>query len=155
MASVRRQILLAVEAKLLAARDALGWSMLLVNPRTAVGEDQFNALVLAYGGDTEPTGLTGHVGQSEVEFSVALLVQETGSASAEDLLDQGFVKVSNTLLDPADIQLGQLAIGVRRGAISDPSIGRGQGSARIFGGQVIDFAVQYLEREGDAETPGP
>jgi hypothetical protein len=59
------------------------------------------------------------------------------------------------LLDPADIQLGGLAIGIARGAISDPGIGRSAKGARIIGAQSMDFTVQYLAREGDASTPGP
>lgn len=155
MASVRRQIFLAVQAKLELVAEALGWAGVLVNPREPVGEDQMNALVLMHGGDGEPSALTGHVGLAELELSVGMIVAESAAACAEDLLDAGFVAVSNALLDPADIQLGALAVGIRRLGISEPAIGRSLNGARVLGGQSIDFAVQYLEREGDAEIPGP
>jgi len=155
MASVRMQILTAVKDKVDLVAETLGWPNVLVNPREPIGEDQFNAIVIAHGGEPDPSGLTGHVGMAEVEFSVALLVQEAGGRSAEELLDAGWVALSNALLDPADIQLGKLAIGIRRGGIEPPTIGRAMNGARIIGGQQIDFTVQYLEIEGDAETPGP
>lgn len=155
MASVRAQILAAVLVKLGQVRVALLWTSVLRNPREPVGEDQLNAIVLMDGGDREPVTLTGGVEQNDLEFSVGLLVQETAIATAEDLLDAGFVAVADALLDPTDIQLGGLAIGIVRGAVSDPVIGRGPQGARVLGGQSIDFTVQYLAREGDASTPGP
>jgi hypothetical protein len=155
MASLRAQIMAAAQAKLQVVVELLDWTTLIRNPREPLGEDQLNAVILMDGGDREPAGLTGHVSESWLEFSVAMLVKESLSASAEDLLDAGFVAISNALLDPDDIQLGGLVIEIRRGAISDPSIGRAQQGARIMGGQAIDFTVHYLEREGDAELPGP
>ena len=155
MASVRAQILAAVEAKLQLVSEQLGWAGLIRNPREPVGEDQLNALVMMDGGDNTPGGLSGGVSKCELGFSVAMLVQESGGIRAEDLLDAGFVLISNTLLDPFDIQLGGLAEGISRLAVSDPSIGRAAQGARIMGGQAIDFTVTYLEREGDAEIPGP
>jgi hypothetical protein len=155
MASVRAQILSAVTAKLEAVQADLGWKATLRNPRESLGEDQFNAIVQMDGGDREPIGLTGHAEQDTLEFSVAWFVMEAGGDSAEDLLDAGFVAIADALLDPADIQLGGLAIGIARGAISDPGIGRSAKGARIIGAQSMDFTVQYLAREGDASTPGP
>ncbi len=155
MTSLRAQILAEVEAKLQAVVEQLDWAALLRNPREPVGEDQLNAVVMMDGGDRPPDGLTGLVDVCELEFSVAMLVQESGGMKAEELLDAGFVAICNRLIDPADIQLGGLAIGIRRGAMSDPAIGRAAQGARIMGGQAIDFAVEYLEREGDVEIPGP
>lgn len=155
MASVRAQILGAVLAKLETVQAALGWQELLRNPRNPLGEDQFNAIVQMDGGDRSPMGLTGNVEQDTLEFSVAWLVMERNGDTAEDLLDAGFVAIADALLDPDDIQLGGLAIGIARGAISDPGIGRSAQGARVIGAQTMDFTVQYLAREGDASTPGP
>lgn len=155
MASVRMQIFDAVEAKLELVRDALDWALVLRDPRVPVGEDQMNALVLGTGGDMVPGNLTGHVATHELEFSVGMIVVETESACAEELLDAGFVAVSNALLDPQDIQLGGLAVDVRRGAMTPPFIGTSKSGARIVGVQEIEFTVDYWAREGDAELPGP
>ncbi len=155
MASVRAQILALVEVKLGLVAEALDWAGVLRNPRDPVGEDQLNAIVQMDGGDRDPNGLTGRVEQRWLEFSVGLLVQQTSTATAEELLDDGLVAVSDSLLDPTDIQLGALAVGIEQGAVSDPVIGRAQDGGRVLGGQSIDFTVQYLAREGDASTPGP
>lgn len=155
MASLRAQIIATVMSKLDQARDDLGWKTLLRNPREPVGEDQFNAILLGEGGDDEPESLTGHVEHSELDFSVGMLVQETATMTAEELLDAGFVAIVDGLINPADIQLGGIAIGIRRGAMSPPYIGRSAQGARIVGAQSIDFTVQYLAREGDASTAAP
>jgi hypothetical protein len=155
MPSVRAQILAVVEALLDDVRTDLDWTSVVRNPRERIGEDQMNALVMMDGGDREPTGLTGHVEENWVEFSVGMVVKETGEGTAEELLDAGLVAVCDTLVDPDNIQLGGLAIGIRREGISEPLYGRADKGARILGGQAIDFAVQYLAREGDASTPGP
>lgn len=156
MSSVRAQILAAVAAKLEAVRVALNWATLVRNPREPIGEDQLNALVQMDGGDREPGSLTGHVERCTLEFSVGWMAMEReGGPSAEELLDAAFVAISDALLDPADIQLGGLAIAIERLGISDPLIGRGPSGARILAGQSMDFAVEYMAREGDASTPGP
>ena len=155
MTSLRGQIFDAIAAKLEAVRAALDWQTLLRNPREPVGEDQMNALVLAVGGDLPPDGLTGYVEQNAAEFAVGLVVLETDDATAEELLDAGFVAVSDALIDPDDIQLGGLAIDIRRGAMSPPYIGRSLDGARIVGVQEIEFTVAYLSREGDASSVGP
>ena len=155
MASVRRQAFAAIEAKLEIVRALLDWRTLVINPRVPIGDDQMNALVLAYGGDDEPEDLTGFVEQHRAGFSIGLVVMETGAERAEDLLDAGFVAVSNAVVDPADIQLGGLVIDVRRGAMSPPFIGASTSGARIVGVQEIEFSMQYMAREGAAETPGP
>lgn len=155
MPSVRMQIFAAVAAKLELVRAGLDWNQVIRNPRELVGEDQYNTLVMMDGGAREPDGLSGYVQESELEFSVAVMVMERNGDLAEDLLDAGFVAVSNKLVDPTDIQLGGIAIGIRRTGMSDPVIGRSPHGARVVGGQSIDFAVKYLEREGDAELPGP
>jgi hypothetical protein len=155
MASVRAQIFARVQTKLEAVSAALGWKGVLRNPREPLGEDQFNTIVLMDGGDREPSGLTGHAEQDTLEFSVAWFVIEAGGESAEDLLDTGFVAIADALIDPDDIQLGGIASGIERGAISDPGIGRSTKGARIIGAQSMDFSVKYLGREGDASTPGP
>lgn len=159
MASVRAQNLAAVFAKLEAVRLAINWTSCLRNPRDTIGVDQMNAIVMMDGGDREPASLTGHVSDNELEFSVGFIVAEKARASAgetaEELLDIGFVAVSNALLDPNDIQLGGLAVGIFRGAISDPIYGRPDKGAQWFGGQWVDFRIQYFEREGDAEQVGP
>lgn len=155
MPSVRMQSFLAIEAKLELVREALGWATLVVNPRVQLGEDQLNALVLMYGGDNEPNSLTGFVEQRVADFSVGLMVVETQGATLEQLLDAGFVAVSDALIDPNDIQLDGLVNDVRMGALSDPVYGRSENGARLVGGQVIDFSIGYLAREGDASTPGP
>lgn len=157
MSSLRAQILTTVQGKLETVRDALGWSTLLRNPREPIGEDQFNAVVMMDGGDRIPAGLTGNVEQDTLEFSVAWFVMETaeGGPSAEEQLDAGFVAIVDALIDPDDIQLGGLAIGIARGAISDPGIGRARNGARVIGAQSMDFTVQYLAREGDASSPAP
>lgn len=155
MASVRAQILAAVEVKLETVRASLAWQSLIRNPREVIGEDQLNALVLMDGGDREPNPLTGHVEERWLEFSVGWMVRETASDPAETLLDAGLVAISDTLLDPADIQLGALATGIEMTGISDPLIGRAPQGSRILGGQSMDFAARYMAREGDASTPGP
>jgi hypothetical protein len=155
MASVRAQIMAAVLAKLEQVKDDLAWAMVIRNPREPIGEDQLNALVLMDGGDREPANLTGHVERRTLEFSVGWMAKETAYASADTLLDAALVAISDTLLDPTDIQLGDLAIAIEQMAISEPMIGRGQSGARILCGQSMDFAVEYLAREGDASTPGP
>ena len=155
MASLRAQIFAAVAAKLETVRQTLDWTSLLVNPRDDVGEDQLNAVLLAHGGDREPSALTGHVEMAWLEFSAGMMVMESAAASAEELLDAGFVAICDALLDRMDIQLSGLAVGIERGAVSDPVFGRGPKGARILGGQSIDFIVQYLVREGDASCVGP
>lgn len=155
MASVRAQLFDLVEAKLEGVREALDWAALLRNPVEPVGEDQCNALVLLDGGDRAPQGLTGHVERRWLEFSVGMIVREAEGTRAHQLLDAGFVAVVNALCDPADIQLSQLAVAIEMGALSDPVIGRAPQGARVMGGQSIDFSIEYLAREGDAETPGP
>ena len=155
MASVRMQAFLAIEEKLELVRGALGWAKLIVNPRTPLGEDDLDALVLLYGGESEPGSLTGFVEQRSAEFSVGLMVRETQAMTLEQLLDAGFVAVSDALIDPDDIQLAGLVVDVRMGGISDPVHGPAENGARIVGGQVIDFSINYLAREGDAQTPGP
>ena len=155
MGSVRAQILAAVEELLEDVRAGLDWATVIRNPRERIGEDQMNALVMMDGGDREPASLTGHVEESWVEFSVGMVVKEAGGDSAEDILDAGLVAICDTLVDPDNIQLGGLAIGIRREGISEPLYGRADKGARILGGQSIDFAVQYMAREGDASTPGP
>lgn len=155
MSSVRKQILDTVEAKLAIVLADLAWQTLLVNPREEVGEDQLNAIVMMHGGDRDPDGLTGHVEMAWLEFSVGWLIQEAGGPTAEELLDAGYVAISDALLDPDDVQLAGLAVAIRRGAMSDPMIGRAQTGARIVGGQAMDFSVQYLAREGDTSTAGP
>lgn len=155
MASVRRQIFDAVEAKLEAERAALGWKTVLRNPREPVGEDQMNAIVFDEGGEPEPDDLTGSVEIHEADFTVGMVIAESGGEKAEDMLDAGFVAICDALQDPNDIQLGGLAIGVLRGALSKPFVGRSVSGARIVGVQTIGFTVQYMAREGDASTPGP
>jgi len=155
MASVRMQILDAVEAKLSSVAATLGWQAVIRDPREPIGEDQMPVIVLGSGGDQEPDSLTGHVATHVLEFAVGLLVIETAGDSAEDLLDAGFVAVSDALLDPADIQLSGLAEQIWRGAMSPPFVGRSASGARIVGAQSIDFSVSYWEREGDASAPGP
>jgi hypothetical protein len=155
VSSLRRQIFDAVEVKLVAALEALGWTTVLRNPRSAVGQDQMNAIVLGEGGDFEPDSLTGHVETCTVEFSVGLVVIEADGDSAEELLDAGFVAVVDRLIDPTDIQLGGLAVQIRRGAISPAFVGRGETGSRVVGVQEIGFFVDYWAREGDASAVGP
>lgn len=156
MASVRMQAFDAVEVKLQAVQAALGWQNTLRDPRELVGEDQMNAIVLATGGEAEPDSLTGHVSTHLAEFEVGLVLLETADATAEQLLDAGFVAVCDALLDPTDMQLGGLVVGIRRGGMSPPFIGRSvDDGARIVGVQNITFLVEYWAREGDASTPGP
>ncbi len=160
MASVRMQIFDYVESKLQDVQEALGWKSTIRDPRELVGEDQMDAIILATGGETEPGSLTGHVSTHFAEFEVGLMVLETRSATAEQLLDAGFVAVCDALLDPADMQLGGLAVGIQRGGMSPPFVGRSQGpdgrpGAHIIGAQAITFSVEYWGREGDASTPGP
>lgn len=156
MASVRYQIFDAIEAKLEAARLALGWESVLRDPGETVGEDQMNAIILGTGGEPEPGSLTGHVGTHEAEFSIGFVVLEAGGATAAELLDAGFVAVCDALLDPTDMQLGGLAVGIRRGGMTPPFVGPGAGqTARIVGVQEVSFSAEYWAREGDASTPGP
>lgn len=155
MASVRRQIFDAVEAKLEAVRADLGWKTVLRNPSEPVGEDQMDAIVFDEGGEPEPGDLTGSVETNESDFTVGMVVAESSTAKAYVLLDDGFVAICDALQDPNDIQLGGLAIGVLRGALSKPYVGRSVSGARIVGVQTIGFTVQYMTREGDASTPGP
>lgn len=155
MASVRMQIFAAITEKLNAVMTDLDWQNVILNPRDPIGEDQMNALILATGGDAEPGTLTGHVETHVAELAVGLAVTETEGKRAEVLLDEGFVAVCDSLLDPNDIQLGGLAVDIRRGAVSPPYIGRGQHGARIVGVQEIEFSVSYWTREGDASEPGP
>lgn len=155
MASLRMQIFDAVEAKLELARVALAWTTVLRNPREPIGQDQMNGIVLGEGGDFEPDSLTGHVETCTLEFSVGLVVAEAGGDSAEELLDLGFVEVVDRLIDPDDIQLGGLAVQVRRGAVSPVFAGRGQEGSRIVGVQEIGFFVDYWAVEGNASVAGP
>lgn len=155
MASVRRQCFNAIEAKLEAVRADLGWKTVLRNPRKTVGEDQMNAIALDEGGEPDPDDLTGGVEINLADFAVGMVVAETGTKSAEELLDDGFVAICDALQDPNDIQLGGLAISVLRGGMSKPYVGTSATGARIVGIQTINFTVQYMAREGDASTPGP
>lgn len=155
MPSVRAQIFGEVQEKLDDVLSGLGWKSLLRNPRELVGEDQFNAIVMLDGGDRAPIGLTGHVEETWLSFGVVLMVTEQGGDTVEELLDAGFVAVCDALIDPQDIQLSGLAIGIERGEVGDPLIGRSDKGARIVGVQSIEFMVNYMAREGDASTPGP
>lgn len=155
MASVRLQAFLAIEEKLELVLQALDWNRLIINPRVSLGEVDLDALVMMYGGDNEPSALTGFVEQRSADFSVGLMVRETQTMTLEQMLDAGFVAVSDALIDPSDIQLGGLVCDVRMGAVSDPVYGRAEQGARLVGGQVIDFSINYQVREGDASTPGP
>lgn len=156
MSSVYAQILAKVEEKLDAVRQALDWLTLVRNPREPVGEDQLNAIVLMFGAEPDPRGLTGRVDERELEFAVGFLVEERKSGpSAEDLLDAARVAVSDALLDPNDIQLGGIASGVFQGGVSEPVFGRAPDGARYRGGLSMEFSVKYWAREGDASAPGP
>lgn len=155
MPSVRAQILAAITAKLELVKTDLGWANVIRNPREVVGDDQLNAIVLMDGGDREPDGLTGGVETRWLELSVGWLVAETADDTAEDLLDAGFVAISDALLDPTDIQLGGLAVAIEQGGVTDPLIGRGPTGAKMLAGQAMDFSVQYWTREGDSSAVGP
>lgn len=156
MSSVREQILGGkIMAKLDAVKVALGWAKVIRNPRGAIGEEELNAIVLMDGGERPPQGLTGFVDDRTLDFSIGLLVQEADGKTIEQLLDAGLVAVTDALIDPLDIQLGGLAVGIDQGETSDPVIGRQQGGARYLGGIAMDFSVRYLAREGDASTPAP
>lgn len=155
MPSVRAQILAAVKAKLEEVAVALDFTTVIENPREVIGDDQLDAIVLLHGGDREPSGLTGHVEQRWLEFSVGWMVNETGAGTAEVQLDAAMVAISDKLMDPDDVQLGGLAVAIEQGAISDPVIGRGMTGARMLAGQSMDFSVQYWAREGDASAVGP
>lgn len=159
MASVRAQIFAAVAALLEEVKDDLGWKTFLHNPREPLGTDQLDAIAMMDGGDIEPGALTGGISDNELALSVAWVVEEpvnpgTGE-TAEEKLDAGYVAISNKLLDPTNIQLGGLAVGIFRGAIDDPQIGRPERGARYMGAQAMDFRVRYFEREGDASSVGP
>lgn len=155
MASVRAQIFAAVEAKLQQVAVDLDWSGVIRNPREPLGEDDLNCIVMMDGGDRAPEGLTGFVEDRACEFSVGLMVRETDEATLEQLLDAGFVAVTDSLMDPTDIQLGGLIVGLSQGEVSDPVYGRPKDSARIVGGQTMDFTARYMGREGDASAVGP
>lgn len=155
MASLRAQIFAAVRAKLETVRVALGFASLLENPRTAIGTDQLDALLLLHGGDREPDWLTGATEEHWLEFGVGWMVRETVAGGAEAQLDAAFVAVSDALTDPADVQLGGLVVEIQRGALSEPQVGRAADGAHILAGQFCDFAVRYMAREGDASTAGP
>jgi hypothetical protein len=159
MASVQEQIFEAVAAKLEQVVADLGWTTFIRNPRDIVGVDQMPAIVMVDGGSPEPGSLTSSVATAAAEFSTGLLVAEKAGAEgnevAEKLLDKGRVAVSNALLDPEDSQLGGLAVGIFRGAMSDPLYGRPDKGAQWFGGQATDWRAEYWEREGDAEAVGP
>lgn len=155
MASVRAQILAAVEAKLQLVLADLAWTTFERNPRERFGDDQLNVIMQIDGGDREPAGLTGHVEERWLDLSVGWMVIERAGARAEDLLDAGYSAIVDALLDPADIQLGGLAVDIRQGAVSDPLIGRSDTGARIMGGQSMDFSVRYWAREGEAASVAP
>lgn len=155
MASVREQIFAARDVKLQAVQVALGMATFLRNPREPLGADQFDGIAVMDGGDREPDTLTGHVADMELEFSVAWFVADDADKTIEEKLDDAFVAISDALLDPADIQLGALAVSIRRLGLSDPQIGRPERGSKYLGAQSMDFAVRYFEREGDASSVGP
>lgn len=155
MASVAEQIRLAVMDKLEQCLAALDWRTLQRNPRDTFDEKQLNAIVLFDGDEMAPDSLTGSVEDSALEFIVGLLVMENGEDTIEQLLDAGWVSVCDTLVDPADIQLGGLAIDIKKLGKSAPLYGRAAQSARIGAEQFMEFRVQYHAREGDASTVGP
>lgn len=159
MASVRAQIFTAVAARLEEVKDDLGWKTFLHNPREPLGTDQTDAIAMMDGGDVEPDALTGGVSDNELTFAVAWVVEEPANPgpdeTAEEKLDAAYVAISDKLLNPADIQLGGLAVGIWRGAVDDPQIGRPERGARYLGAQAMDFRVRYFEREGDASSVGP
>lgn len=155
MASLERQILDVVEARLEAVRVTLGWATVLVDPAETVGQDQMNALVLGAGAIMAPDSLTGHVETNEMEFSVGLVVRQSAGHPARDLLDEGFVAVCDALIDPDDLQLGGLAVDIRRGSASPVFIGRGETGSTIVGVRELGFFVTYWAREGDASAVGP
>ena len=155
MASVRMQIFNAIEAKLDNVQLQLDWAKRVTNPRDQLGEDEMNAIVFLHGGELPPGPLTGNAENRIAEFTVGLLAVENGTMTVEEMLDAGIVAVSNALLDPEDRQLGGLAIGVMQGSVTAPEYGRSANSHLIGAEQFVDFTVEYLGREGDAETPGP
>jgi len=155
MASVRAQIFATVKARLDDVLAGLGWTTLAVNPREALDEAKWNALVLMHGGDRVVAGLTGMVERRQLTFSVGALVREANGRTAEDLLDDWYVAVRDGLVDPDDIQLGGLAEMIEEGDLSDPAIGRSPKGAWYIGAQLLEFTVQYLAREGDATVVGP
>lgn len=155
MASLRAQILEVVREKLEAVRVELDFASLLVNPRSAIGTDQLDAILLLHGGDTARDWLTAGAEERWVEFGVGWMVRETASGTAEAQLDAVYVAVTDALTDPTDVQLGGLAVEIVCSAVSEPQIGRAADGAHILAGQFCDFAVRYFTREGDASTPGP
>lgn len=156
MSSVREQILGGkVMTKLEAVRTDLGWGKVIRNPRDEMGEEDLPAIVLMDGGERQPDGMTGHVDDRWLEFTVGLFVLEQGGKTLEQLLDEGLVAVTDALIDPQDIQLGGLAVGIEQGETSDPVLGRLPGGARYLGAISMDFSVRYMAREGDASTPAP
>lgn len=154
MASLREQIIGKVIDRIEDVMAALNWTTFVRNPRNALGEDEMNAIVLMDGEDFEPSGLTGHVEERRIGFTVVLWVIEPkdGSARFETLLDVGLVAVCDALLDPANIQFDGLAVGIDQGAIGEPGYGRSQGSARIMAALPLDFSIRYWAREGDASA---
>lgn len=155
MASVREQILELVEVKLGAVAAMLGWANCIRNPREDIGEDQMDVIALYDGAEPPPEGMTGHVDDRRVAFMVVLAVNERG-ATAEVKLDQGYVEVSDVLLDPNDIQLSGLAVAVEQHATTEPYIGYSDDKgARVVGFMAMHFSARYFAREGDASTPGP
>lgn len=161
MASLREQIFAAVEARLtaLAADEAVGLQTFIRNPKDVIGVDQMDAMEMIDGGSPEPGSLTGGVATNELTFTTGIFAVERGGAedadTAKDKLDRYFVAVSDALLDPDNIQIGGLAVGIFRGAISDPVYGRPKQGAQWMGAQWIDWRVQFWEREGDASSVGP
>ena len=159
MTSLAGQNLKAAEAKLRQVQLDLGWPTFLRNPRERIGVEQMPAIIMVDGGSPAPGSLTGGVADDAVQFSTAVMAAEKAGADEDDrveaLLDLGFVRISNALLDPDDIQLGGLATGVFREEVSDPIYGRPDKGAQWFGGQTHDWRIEFMGREGDAEAVGP
>lgn len=155
MPSVRAQIFAYRDLRLQEVVAALSMKTFLLNPREPLGADQFDGIAVMDGGDREPASLTGGVADMELEFSVAWFVAESDDATIEEKLDAAFVEISDKLLDPDKIQMGGLAIDIRRLGMSEPKIGRPERGSMYLAAQSMDFAVRYFEREGDASSVGP
>ncbi len=155
MASLGEQIRLDVMELLEQCRVALDWRTLERNPREPVGEDQLNAILFMDGDEMEPDSLTGGVETCMLDFIVGVLVLETeSSGTMEEQLDAAWVRICDTLVNPANIQLGGLAVDIEKMGKTRPNYGRAAQSGRLGAEQFMEFRVQYWGREGDASVTG-
>lgn len=144
MASIRRQILQAIEATL----NGLAGYTVLVNPDREPDVEEMPALILLYGPEQVPEFVSG-VLQGRMTFTVEIHV--TG-ADLETALDDAYVAAANAIL--ADPSVGGLANDLKWAGLGEPDFVREEGHRRTAA-QAVDFTVDFWTSEQAVDQQAP